>query len=299
MRWKKVEGSGGIEDRRGEPGMGGGLGGGGLGGGMGLPPLGKAGGGLGMVIMLVVVVLFLISQCGGAGSDNSGLTPNLDPGPTADSTSAPPGGDTATEFTKFVNKDVQDFWQKVFTDSGKSYRRATVVLFSSGTVSGCGAASAQTGPFYCPADKKVYLDLSFFNELSRRFGAPGDFAAAYVIAHELGHHVQDELGIESGMREKQQADPANANKWSVALELQADCFAGVWAHSTYERGILEEGDIDEGLTAAAAVGDDRLGARSREQWTHGSSELRQKWFRKGFESGDAGSCDTFSDVDSF
>ena len=131
----------------------------------------------------------------------------------------------------------------------------------------------------------MYLDLSFFNALARRFGAPGDFAAAYVIAHELGHHVQDELGIESAVREKQQGDPANANKWSVALELQADCFAGVWAHSTYERGILEAGDIDEGLTAAAAVGDDRLGARSREQWTHGSSELRTDWFREGFRVG--------------
>ena len=149
MRWKKVEGSGGIEDRRGQPGTGGGLGGG-LGGGMGLPPLGKAGGGAGMVIMLVVVALFLMSQCGGAGNGDSGLTPGLDPGPAADGTSAPPEGDTATEFTKFVNKDVQDFWQQVFTDSGKTYTRAPVVLFSSGTVSGCGPASSQTGPFYCP-----------------------------------------------------------------------------------------------------------------------------------------------------
>jgi predicted metalloprotease len=299
MRWKKVEGSGGIEDRRGEPGTGGGFGGGGVGGGMGLPPLGKAGGGLGMVIVLVVVALFLMSQCGGAGNGDSGLTPGLDPGPAAGSTSAPPAGDTATEFTKFVNKDVQDYWQQVFTDSGRDYTRSTVVLFSSGTMSGCGPASSQTGPFYCPADKKVYLDLAFFNELSRRFGAPGDFAAAYVIAHELGHHVQDELGIEAAMREKQQADPANANKWSVALELQADCFAGVWAYSAGKNGYLEPGDIDEGLAAAKAVGDDRLGARSKEQWTHGSSELRQAWFRTGYDTGDAGSCDTFKDVDSF
>ena len=289
MRWKKVEGSGGIEDRRGQSGMGGGR----LPGG-GLPPLGKAGGGAGMLLLLVVVVVFALNQCGGAGS--SGLTPGLDPGPAAEPSSAPPEGDTATEFTKFVNKDVQDLWQQIFADSNKTYERATVVLFSSGTVSGCGNASSSTGPFYCPADRKVYLDLSFFNELSRRFGAPGDFAAAYVIAHELGHHVQTVLGIESRLRELQREDPSRANELSVALELQADCFAGVWAHSTYQRGILEEGDIDEGLKAAAAVGDDRLGARSPEQWTHGSSELRQKWFRQGFESGDASDCDTFKGV---
>jgi len=301
MRWKKVDGSGGIEDRRGESSMGGGLGGGGGmgGGGLGLPPLGKAGGGLGMVITLIVIALFLMNQCGGAGNGDSGLTPGLDPGPAADSTSAPPTGDTATEFTKFVNKDVQDYWQQVFTDSNKSYTRAPVVLFTGGTVSGCGTASSQTGPFYCPADNKVYLDLAFFSELSRRYGAPGDFAAAYVIAHELGHHVQDQLGIEAAVREKQQADPANANKWSVALELQADCFAGVWAYSAGKKGYLEPGDIEEGLGAAKAVGDDRLGARSKEQWTHGSSELRQKWFRTGYDTGDAGSCDTFSDVSSF
>lgn len=264
----------------------------------GLPPLGKAGGGVGTLLLLLLII-FLVSQCGGAGDGSSGLTPGLDPGPSADSTSAPPEGDTATEFVKFVNKDVQDTWTQIFADSNKSYTRATVVLFSSGTVSGCGPASAATGPFYCPADHKVYLDLAFFKELARRFGAPGDFAQAYVIAHELGHHVQSLLGIEEEMRRRQAEEPSNANKWSVALELQADCFAGVWAHSTYERGILEEGDVDEGLEAAAAVGDDRLGARSPEQWTHGSSALRTKWFRQGFEAGDPASCDTFADLSEF
>jgi predicted metalloprotease len=166
------------------------------------------------------------------------------------------------------------------------------VTFTTATMSGCGPASAQTGPFYCPADHKVYLDLSFFRELSRRFGAPGDFAAAYVIAHEIGHHVQSQLGIEEQVREKQQDDPGRANVYSVQLELQADCFAGVWARSTYDRGLLDPGDIEEGLQAAAAVGDDRLGARSREQWTHGSSELRVKWFRTGYDSGNPGDCDT-------
>jgi predicted metalloprotease len=138
----------------------------------------------------------------------------------------------------------------------------------------------------------VYLDLSFFRELSRRFGAPGDFAAAYVIAHEIGHHIQGELGIEEQVRRTQQEDPSRANVYSVQLELQADCFAGVWARSTYDRGLLDAGDIEEGLAAAAAVGDDRLGARSREQWTHGSSELRTQWFRTGFDSGQPGDCDT-------
>ena len=138
----------------------------------------------------------------------------------------------------------------------------------------------------------MYLDLSFFQELSKRFGAPGDFAAAYVIAHEIGHHVQTVLGIEAEVRRKQQEDRENANVYLVRLELQADCFAGVWARSTYDRGLLESGDLEEGIGAAAAVGDDRLGARSREQWTHGSSELREKWFKTGFDSGDPGDCDT-------
>jgi uncharacterized protein len=289
MKWKKVEGSGGIDDRRGQAGAGGGR----LPGGM--PPLGKAGGGAGMLLLLVVVVLFALSRCG-AGDGSSGLSPGLDAGPTAEPSTAPPEGDTATDFTKFVNKDVQDLWQQIFADSNKTYNRAGVVIFSSGTVSACGNASSSTGPFYCPADHKVYLDLSFFNALARRFGAPGDFAVAYVIAHELGHHVQTELGIEGQMRELVREDPSRENELSVALELQADCFAGVWAQSTYQRGMLEEGDLEEGLDAAEAVGDDRLGARSPEQWTHGSSELRKKWFAEGFNTGDPGACDTFAGV---
>ncbi len=295
MRWKKVDGSGGIEDRRGEPSAGGGLGGGRLP--SGFPPLGKAGGGVGTIVLLAVVVLFLLNQLGGAGDGSSGLTPSLDPGPSADATGVPPGGDTATEFVKFVNTDVQRTWNEIFTASGEPYERAPVVLFTGGTATRCGPASAATGPFYCPADHKVYLDLAFFNQLSRQYGAPGDFAQAYVIAHELGHHVQTILGTEARVRQRQQEEPANANKWSVALELQADCFAGVWANSAGNKGYLEDGDIDEGLNAAAAVGDDRLGARSKEQWTHGSSALRMKWFRAGFDGGDPDSCDTFADVE--
>ena len=202
------------------------------------------------------------------------------------------GEDTVFEFTKFVSQDTQDVWTEIYKKANPPYPRAPVVTFTGGTQTGCGPASAATGPFYCPADNKVYLDLAFFQELARRFGAPGDFAAAYVIAHEIGHHVQTELGIEDTVRRNQQDDPGNANLYLVRLELQADCFAGVWAYSTYQRGLLEEGDIEEGLAAAAAVGDDRLGAQSREQWTHGSAALRTEWFRKGFESGNPSDCDT-------
>lgn len=290
MRWKRVSGRGDIEDRRGRSG-------GPFGGGLPIPiPTGKgAGGGLGLILLVVLSLMF----GGNVFGDGSGpLSPDsgFQPAPGAQAGDAPPGSDGALEFAKFVSKDAQDLWTRLFQESGDRYSRAPVVTFSGATSSGCGLASSQTGPFYCPADRSVYLDLSFFDALSQRFGAPGDFAAAYVIAHEIGHHVQSILGIETAVRRRQQDDPANANRYLVQLELQADCFAGVWGHSTYQRGLLEPGDVEEGLDAAAAVGDDRLGAQSREQWTHGSSALRVEWFRKGFESGDPNDCDT-SDVD--
>ena len=289
MRWKRVQGRGDMEDRRGQ--------GGGMFGGGGMPipiPMGKAGGGLGIIIAIVAALLLGGNVLGG-GAD-SGFSPgSLDTAPPAGSESeAARGDDTVFEFTKFVSKDAQDVWTDIFTKADRQYPRAPVVTFTSGTQTGCGPASSATGPFYCPADNKVYLDLTFFQQLSQRFGAPGDFAAAYVIAHEIGHHVQSVLGIEGNVRRQQREDPNNANLYLVRLELQADCFAGVWAHSTYQRGLLEEGDIEEGLGAAAAVGDDRLGARSREQWTHGSAALRTEWFRKGFDSGDPNDCDTGS-----
>lgn len=296
MKWKKLPGSGDVEDRRGQGGGGSGFP---TGGGTGLPfpiPTGKGGGGIGLLIALAVLAFFLLKGFSG-GDPGSGVSP-IDPFPKApapttdDGTSSAP--DDRFEFVKFVSRDVQDFWAQQFAQAGKEYQRAPVVVFTSGTVSGCGPASSATGPFYCPADNKVYLDVSFFNVLAQRFGAPGDFAQAYVIAHEVAHHVQNQLGIEPEMRRRQQEDPGSANELSVRLELQADCLSGVWAYSTYQRGILEEGDIEEGLNAAAAVGDDRLGARSPEQWTHGSAELREKWFRTGFRSGDANTCDTFS-----
>jgi predicted metalloprotease len=255
--------------------------------------MGKGAGGLGIIIAVVLVLLFGGNIVGGDG--DSGFSPGgLDTAPPAEQGAAPgTAEDTLFEFTKFVSQDAQDLWTTVFQNADRSYKRAPVVTFTAGTqTGGCGPASSASGPFYCPADNKVYLDLSFAQQLSRRFGASGDLAWAYVVAHEIGHHVQTALGIEANVRRQQQNDPGNANLYLVRLELQADCFAGVWAHSAYERGDLEAGDIEEAVGAAEAVGDDRLGAQSREQWTHGSSALRAEWFRRGFDSGDPSDCDT-------
>ena len=202
-------------------------------------------------------------------------------------------------FMEFVMGDVQDSWVTTFAGGGKTYERTKLRLFAGGVRTGCGAASSESGPFYCPGDRRVYLDLGFFRELRDRFGAPGDFAQAYVIAHEVGHHVQNLLGILPQVNQAQRDDPDSANELSVRLELQADCFAGVWAHSAYQRQILEDGDLEEGLTAAAAIGDDRIqtqatGGFDRETFTHGSSEQRTRWFLKGYEEGAVSSCDTFA-----
>jgi predicted metalloprotease len=195
----------------------------------------------------------------------------------------------------FVIDDLQDTWARVLPGR---YREAKLVLFRDLVESACGYAQSATGPFYCPADQRVYLDLGFFDELRRRFGAPGDFAQAYVIAHEVGHHVQRLLGIDQQVRRMQEARPDLANQLSVRLELQADCFAGVWGNSTAQRQILERGDIEEGLNAAAAIGDDRIQRMSGsfvrpDAFTHGSSAQRVEWFRRGLESGDPNACDTF------
>lgn len=209
-----------------------------------------------------------------------------------------PKTDTKAAFVSFVLDDVQDTWEKELPRHGTSYDRAKLVLFTDRVQSGCGAAGAAVGPFYCPADRRVYLDLSFFDELDRRFGASGDFAQAYVVAHEIGHHVQTVLGTEAKVRKAQRDDRSSANDLSVRLELQADCFAGVWGHSTKQRKLLEAGDLEEGLAAAAAVGDDRLrknagGEARTETFTHGSSRQRVTWFKKGLDSGDPAACDTF------
>jgi predicted metalloprotease len=199
-----------------------------------------------------------------------------------------------------VLDDVQRSWAQTFSHSDERYPKADLVLFTQSTNSACGGATSAIGPHYCPADQKVYLDLDFFRELRDQFGAPGDFAQAYVLAHEIGHHVQNVLGINEQVQRAQQSGSDDANELSVLLELQADCLAGVWGYTTRDRGILEPGDLQEGLRAAASVGDDRIQAQAGqrvnpETWTHGSSEQRVDWFQRGFESGDPSRCDTFGD----
>jgi predicted metalloprotease len=203
------------------------------------------------------------------------------------------------KFVSFVLDDAQKTWTQILSQQGVNYRHAKLVLFRDSIVSGCGHAQAATGPFYCPEDEKVYIDLSFFDELKQRFGAPGEFAQAYVIAHELGHHVQKLIGIEQKVHAAQEQNPRAANQLSEKLELQADCFAGVWGHSTDERKLLDPGEAREGLNAAAAVGDDRLQrmagrAVNPETFTHGSSQQRMEWFQKGFTTGDMAACNTFA-----
>jgi len=285
MRWTRGERSEDLEDRRGElPGRGGLR----VGGGIGLG---------GAVVLLVLSLVF--GQNFFALLDGSGdLTPAPGGGaPTGPARKGSPAEEQAADFMSFVLDDVQSTWAREFTRLGREYERAKLVLFTDAVRSGCGAADAAAGPFYCPEDRKVYIDLGFYNDLKNRFGAPGDFAQAYVLAHEIGHHVQHLLGL-TGQVRGQQARPDRANALSVRLELQADCLAGVWAHSTNERRLLEEGDVEEALAAASAVGDDRIqkqaGSRvTPETWTHGSARQRAGWFRRGLESGRMQDCDTF------
>jgi uncharacterized protein len=210
------------------------------------------------------------------------------------------GADPQVEFVSVILADTEDTWGQIFTASGKRYKAPRLVLFTQATPSACGLGQAAMGPFYCPADRHVYVDLAFFRELERRFGAPGDFAQAYVIAHEVGHHVQNLLGISDRVQQmRRQSSPQQANGLSVLLELQADCLAGVWAHHAHrQRNILEPGDVEEGLRAAAAVGDDVIQRRAQghvvpESWTHGSSAQRVQWFRRGLAAGRVDQCDTF------
>ncbi len=294
MRWKKV-GRGGVIDRRGV-------------GTGGFPLPGGARGGVGGLGLIGVVLAILFSTGilgGGGGGTGINVDPRLDPfggTPGAQSGERLPGAPDPDarlrDFVAFVVDNVQDSWAQEFSEAGQTYDRTKLVLFERGTESGCGFASSATGPFYCPRDRLVYLDLGFFRELRDRFGAPGDFAQAYVIAHEFGHHIQTITGISDDVRNEQQSNPQAANDLSVRLELQADCLAGVWGHSAYEQQLLESGDLEEGLRAAAAIGDDRIqrettGEINPETWTHGSSEQRVEWFSRGFESGDPRACDTF------
>jgi hypothetical protein len=246
-----------------------------------------------MIVVLLLSVVFKQDFFSLLGGGNA-LLPAGGDGPVAASAEE----EELARFVEFVVGDVQDVWTQII---GPDYRRARLVLFRGAVQSGCGYAEAAMGPFYCPADEKVYIDLGFYDELHARFGAPGDFAQAHVIAHEIGHHVQHLLGIEGEMRRASQQRPDRANPLSVALELQADCFAGVWGYSTARRDLLERGDIEEGLQAASAVGDDRIQQRTTgqvnpESFTHGSAADRSRWFRRGLESGDPDVCDTFGQV---
>jgi predicted metalloprotease len=254
------------------------------------------GGGAAGIVGLIITLLLNAGGGGGGGS----ITDIFNQLPSGSSGSVDPADEPLVEEMADALDDIQGFWP---TDPtvGTVYEPATLVLFTdSVSTGGCGNASSAVGPFYCPADATAYVDLSFFRELAGRFGAPGDMARVYVLAHELGHHVQNLLGDSARVDQERRADPGRANELSVRLELQADCYAGVWAHSAQDRGLVEPGDIDEGLAAASAVGDDRLQEQAGvdvrpETWTHGSSESRQRWFRAGFDSGDVGACDTFAE----
>jgi phosphate transport system protein len=251
MRWKRGVGRGGIIDRRGS----------GYGGRRGMP-IPMMGGGLGGVGLLIVLALVFGSQILGGGGGGTGIDPGLDPfGPTPAATRDPNAPDPDAklkDFVAFVHDDVQDSWARSFAEGGRRYEETKVVLFTDATSSGCGSASSATGPFYCPADRLVYIDLSFFRELESRFGAPGDFAQAYVVAHEIGHHVQTLLGITRQKAIADQQDPAGENARSVRFELQADCFAGVWAHSAYRQGAVSLADIQDALDAAAREVQERI-----------------------------------------
>jgi predicted metalloprotease len=239
--------------------------------------------------VIIVVVLGVGAVRGLFGGGTQGV---------ADTPVAARGSDEPRHFVAFVLDDVQTTWSKLFAQNGQQYRNAKLVLFSDSTNTGCGFGDAATGPFYCPNDERVYIDLAFYNELAQRFGAKGDFAEAYVIAHEIGHHVQKQLGISEQMEHAGKAAQLGPTGLSVRLELQADCFAGIWARSTSQRNILDPGDVDEALGAASAVGDDHIqrqtsGAVHPETWTHGSAAERSAWFKRGLDGGTLDGCDTF------
>ena len=279
MRWQGERRSGNIEDRR-----------------MGRGPM-VVGGGLGTLVLVIVVMLLggnpmalLQQQPGQQAPPGAGAAPGQIP-----------ADDKAAQFVATILASTEDVWSEQFRQLGKEYREPKLVLFRGEVRSACGFADAAVGPFYCPGDEKAYLDLSFFDELEQRFGAPGDFAQAYVIAHEIGHHVQNQLGISDQVHSARgRLSDTEYNELSVRLELQADFFAGLWAHHAQKtRRILEPGDIEEGLRAANAIGDDNLQRQARgyvvpDSFTHGSSEQRVRWFRKGFETGDIDQGDTFS-----
>jgi hypothetical protein len=276
MRWQGRQKSSNVEDRRGGGGM-------------------RRAGGIGLgTIIIAIIVAFL-------GGDPMAILQDAGGGSTAPATQQTAATDELTNFVSVVLKDTEDVWNQLFPEQlNRRYREPNLVIFSGSVRSGCGTASASTGPFYCPADEKLYIDLSFYQDLKNRFGAPGDFAMAYVVAHEVGHHVQNLLDITDQVdAQRGRVSKAQYNELSVRLELQADFFAGVWAnHAQRMKNILEEGDIEEALRAAQAIGDDRLQMQAQgyvvpESFTHGTSAQRMRWFKKGLETGDLSQGDTF------
>ena len=256
-------------------------------------------------ILAILAAVLLGGNLGGAGGglddilgQLNGVQPQQAPAQDPALDDVPdPDADLAA-FMGVVLASTEDLWANIFGNADRQYRPAPLVMFSGSTQSACGGANSRVGPHYCPPDQTIYIDLDFFRDLSSQFQAPGDFAQAYVVAHEVGHHVQNLLGISDEVRQLQQSRPADANELSVRLELQADCFAGIWAYSEFTQDFLEPGDIEEALGAASAVGDDRIQEKSTgminpETWTHGSSAQRVEWFRAGFDSGDPNVCDTF------
>ena len=271
--------------------------------GRGIPGGARVGGGVGVVGLLVFLAIQLLGGGGGAAFDVDNQFGDQVEAPGSPGSGAIPAGQDPErdlkDFSAYVFTRAQRNWERAFAEQGQLYERAKLVLYRDGVSTGCGSASSSVGPFYCPADQRVYLDLSFYRDMTSQLGAQGDFAWAYVIAHEVGHHVQRQLGTSDEVRRLSSRDPEQANELSVRLELQADCFSGVWAHSVYTAGDLERGDVEEATTAAAAVGDDRLQRRSTgrvdpDSFTHGTSEQRTRWFEQGREGGEPADCDTFS-----
>jgi len=301
MEWRGRRQSNNIEDRRGSSG----------GGGMGGPfggrgfrvPTGGRGGGLSISTIIILVVLYfglkmmgidMLQVLGEGSTSGSGYEQSVGTQPST------PANDEMTAFVRTVLAETEDVWNGVFEAEGENYVEPKLVLFAGQTASSCGAASSATGPFYCPTDQKVYLDTEFFTQLERQFGAAGDFAQAYVIAHEVGHHVQNLIGVLPKFNEMRRSmSEVEANQMSVRVELQADCFAGIWGKFTDQKGLLESGDLEEALNAARQIGDDTLQKRSQgyvvpDSFNHGTSAQRMKWFQRGFDSGKFNDCDTFS-----
>lgn len=299
MRWKGRRQSSNIEDRRGRsfgragrtrlPGGSRRIG-------------GSFGGGISAIVLLVVgyIVLKYLGIDPAILLSEGGLSPSIERvDPTGGERLSPQRQDETTQFVATVLAETEDTWGRLFSSSGVRYSEPTLVLFEGRVSSACGLASVASGPFYCPGDRKIYIDLAFYDELANRFGADGDFAQAYVIAHEVGHHVQNLIGVLPEFnRVRTNLSKAEENRMSVRVELQADCFAGIWAHYTQQKGLLEKGDLEEALNAAHQIGDDTLQRRAQgyvvpDSFNHGTSEQRKKWFSRGFESGRTRDCDTF------